>query len=78
MLQSNLEYSNSNYASTSVFNKDYVWLRMESEDLFDKRNQGDLLGYETTRVLTVSGLVVHVRAVQWSPLQLGSTLPQCP
>ena len=49
---------------------------MESEDLFDKRNQGDLLGYETTRVLTVSGLVVHVRAVQWSPFQLGSTLPQ--
>jgi len=35
LLQSNLEYSNSNYASTSVYN----WLRMESEDLFDERNQ---------------------------------------
>jgi len=41
LLQSNLEYSNSNYASTSVLNN--IRLRMESEDLFDKRNQGDLL-----------------------------------
>ena len=54
LLQSNLEYSNSNYAGTSVYN----WLRMESEDLFDERNQGDLLDYETTqprRALTESG-----------------------
>jgi len=41
LLQSNLEYSNSNYASTSVFNN--IQLRMESEDLFNERNQGDLL-----------------------------------
>ena len=58
MLQSNLEYSNSNYASTSVLNN--IRLRMESEDLFDERNQGDLLdsGSEITqprRALTESG-----------------------
>jgi len=41
LLQSNLEYSNSNYATTSVFNN--IQLRMESEDLFNERNQGDLL-----------------------------------
>ena len=41
MLQSNLEYSNSNYASASVLNN--IRLRMESEDLFDERNKGDLL-----------------------------------
>ena len=41
LLQSNLEYTNSNYASASVLNN--IWLRMESEDLFDERNQGDLL-----------------------------------
>ena len=39
-LQSNLEYSNSNYASASVLNNKR--LRME-QDLFDERNQGDLL-----------------------------------
>ena len=39
LLQSNLEYSNSNYASTSV------QLRMESEDLFNKRNQGGFTGF---------------------------------
>ena len=58
MLQSNLEYSNSNYASASVFNN--IRLRMESEDLFDERNRGDLLdsSSETTqprRALTESG-----------------------
>ena len=36
LLQSNLEYSNSNYASASVFNN--IRLRMESEDLFDEKN----------------------------------------
>jgi len=42
LLQSiNLEYSNSNYASTSVFNN--IQLRMELEDLFNERNQGDLI-----------------------------------
>ena len=54
LLQSNLEYSNSKYASASVFKR----LRMESENLFDERNQGDLLDYETTqpwRALTESG-----------------------
>jgi len=40
-LQSSLEYSNSNYASASVLNN--IRLRMELEDLFDERNQGDLL-----------------------------------
>ena len=59
LLQSiNLEYSNSNYASASVFNN--IRLRMESEDLFDERNQGDLLdsGTKTTQprqALTESG-----------------------
>ena len=49
MLQSNLEYSNSNYASSLVLNN--IRLRMESEDLFDERNQGDLLdsGSKTTQ-----------------------------
>ena len=47
LLQSNLEYSNSNYASASVFNN--IQLRMESEDLFGERNQGDLLDSETTQ-----------------------------
>jgi len=46
LLQSNLEYSNSKYASASVFNN--IRLRMESEDLFDE-NQGDLLDSETTQ-----------------------------
>jgi len=50
---------------------------MESEDLFDKQNQGDLLDYKTTqprRVLTESGLVTCVQAVKWlRPL----TPPQC-
>ena len=45
LLQSNLEYSNSNYASASVFNR----LRMELEDPFHIRNKGDLLDYETTQ-----------------------------
>ena len=53
LLQSiNLEYSNSKYASASVFNN--IRLRIESED---KRNQGDLPDYETTqpqRLLTES------------------------
>jgi len=42
MLQSNLDFdtSNNNNASASVFNN--IRLRMESEDLFDERNQGDL------------------------------------
>ena len=56
LLQSNLEYSNSNYASASVFNN--IQLRMESEDLFGERNQGDLLDSETTQprpVQTESG-----------------------
>ena len=56
LLQSNLEYSNSNYASASVFNN--IRLRMESEDLFDERNQEDLLDSESTqprRALTESG-----------------------
>jgi len=35
LLQSNLEYSNSKYASASGFNN--IWLRMESEDLFDEK-----------------------------------------
>ena len=47
LLQSNLEYSNSKYASASVFNN--IPLRMESEDLFDERNRGDLLDSETTQ-----------------------------
>ena len=56
LLQSNLEYSSSNYASASVFKR----LRMESENLFDERNQGDLLdsSSETTQpqwALTESG-----------------------
>ena len=57
LLQSiNLEYSNSNYASAPVFNN--IRLRMESEELFDERNQGDLLNSVTTqprRALTESG-----------------------
>ena len=58
LLQSSLEYTNSNYASTSVLNN--IRLRMESEDLFDERNRGYLLdsSSETTqprRALTESG-----------------------
>ena len=54
-LQSNLEHSNSNCASASVFNN--IRLRMELEGLFDEGNQGDLLHSKTQprRALTESG-----------------------
>ena len=72
LLQSNLEYSNSNYATASVLN---VRLGMESEDLFDERNQGDLLdsSSETTqprRAQTESGSDSQSNG---SAPQLGST-----
>ena len=78
LLQSSLEYSNSNYASASVLNN--VRLRMESEDLFDERNQGDLLdsSSETTqprRALTESGSDSQSNG---SAPQLGSTRPTVP
>jgi len=38
LLQSHLEYSNCNYTIASVFNKDYIRLRMESDDHFDEIN----------------------------------------
>ena len=53
MLQSNLEYSNSKYASASVFNN--IRLRMESEDLFDERNLLDSESTQPRRALTGSG-----------------------
>ena len=43
-------------------------LRMESEDLFNETNQGELLDYETTQprqAMTKNGLVTRVRAVKW-------------
>ena len=77
LLQSNLEYSNSNYASASVF--DNIRLRMESEDLFDERNQGDLLDSEITqpqRALQISDSHACKQSNASAP-QLGSTLPLC-
>ena len=77
LLESNLEHSNSNYASASVFNN--IQLRMESETFFDERNQGDLLDSETTqprRALRISDSHACKQSNASAP-QLGSTLPLC-
>ena len=79
LLESNLEHSNSNYASASVFNN--IQLRMELEDLFNERNQGDLIdsSSKTTqprRALRISDSHACKQSNASAP-QLGSTLPLC-